>query len=140
MTWYAFQGWEWTSGPNKGKLKVYNLTGIDNLDLEATGAHGYPTEAIALAKPNAFPGTDQEALLALYSAQAAVPIGSGVIGAQAPTPSATTALNDVFHGLNLQTLLVRLGEILIGLVLIGVGLAKITDAVPVATAVAAKLA
>jgi hypothetical protein len=43
---------------------------------------------------------------------------------------------DVFKGLNLGTWVMRIGEILIGLVLIGVGLAKITNAVPIATKIA----
>jgi hypothetical protein len=34
--------------------------------------------------------------------------------------------NDLFHGLNLQSWLIRIGEILLGLVLIGVSLAKLT--------------
>lgn len=35
---------------------------------------------------------------------------------------------DLFHGLNLPGILLRIGEVLLGIVLIGVGLAKITGA------------
>lgn len=35
---------------------------------------------------------------------------------------------DLFHGLNLQNLIMRLGEIVLGVVLVGVGVAKLTGA------------
>ena len=40
---------------------------------------------------------------------------------------------DIFNGLNLGNILVRVGELLIGLVLIGVGVAKITGAENIAS-------
>jgi hypothetical protein len=38
------------------------------------------------------------------------------------------ASQDIFHGLNLANLLIRLGEIVLGIVLVGVGVAKVTGA------------
>lgn len=40
---------------------------------------------------------------------------------------AKTAASDIFHGLNLNTWLIRIGEIILGVVLIGVGVAKLTS-------------
>lgn len=134
MTWYTFKDWIWTSGPQKGKLKIYNVTGIDNIELEATGAHGYPTEKDSLQKPNAFPSVAQEALLAMFSAQAAYPIGGGVGGAQTPTPSATAGakdaikklgtgtIDDLINWLTQGSLWTRVGEFAIGGILLYVGL------------------
>lgn len=51
----------------------------------------------------------------------------GIAGPAAGTGVAKAAQNiDTFHGLNLGNLLVRLGEIILGVVLVGVGVAKVT--------------
>jgi hypothetical protein len=49
---------------------------------------------------------------------------------------AAAASKDILGGFDLGSWFLRIGEILIGLVLIGVGLAKITNAVPIATKIA----
>lgn len=41
---------------------------------------------------------------------------------------------DLFHGLNLQNLILRVGEIILGIVLVGVGIAKLTGAANVVSA------
>lgn len=66
---------------------------------------------------------------------------AGNPGWKAPSTSGTDALNNAgdaaatvannvaqapFHGLNLETWFLRIGEVLLGIVLIGVGLAKLT--------------
>jgi len=47
-------------------------------------------------------------------------------GAQNRNVSQSGSAADLFHGLNLQSWMVRIGEILLGVVLIGVGVAKLT--------------
>lgn len=55
------------------------------------------------------------------------PLQTTQMGASAAAKAVTNAVtNDLFHGLNLQSWLIRIGEILLGLVLIGVSLAKLT--------------
>ena len=41
---------------------------------------------------------------------------------------ASTAVSDIFHGINFGNWALRLGEIILGVVLIGVGVAKLTGA------------
>jgi hypothetical protein len=43
-------------------------------------------------------------------------------------PAAAAVAQDAYHGLNLGTWILRIGEILLGIVLIGVGVAKLTGA------------
>jgi hypothetical protein len=43
-------------------------------------------------------------------------------------PAAAAATQDAFHGLNLSTWILRIGEIVLGVVLIGIGVAKLTGA------------
>lgn len=61
------------------------------------------------------------------------PVGATDIGAQlgnagtsAGQAAVKVATQDTFKGLNLQTWFIRIGEILLGVILIGVGLAKLT--------------
>lgn len=52
---------------------------------------------------------------------------TGTIVGQVPAAAAKGAEN-VFHGLNLTSWFLRIGEILLGIVLVGVGVARITGA------------
>jgi len=52
---------------------------------------------------------------------------TGTILGQTPVAAAKGAEN-VFHGLNLSSWFLRIGEILLGIVLVGVGVARITGA------------
>ena len=81
-------------------------------------------------------------------AQAAAAAEKMFPGAATPTSSTGTATKqqigsevagnpNLFHGLNLSTWFIRIGQILVGLVLLAAGLARITHAVPAATRVAA---
>jgi hypothetical protein len=57
-----------------------------------------------------------------------------------PGHAAGQTANNLFHGLDLESILLRVGEVLLGIVLIGVGIAKITGATNlVASAVKAKV-
>jgi hypothetical protein len=51
---------------------------------------------------------------------------SGFAHGSAEKNIANQAVSDVFHGLNFQNWILRLGEIMLGVVLIGVGVAKLT--------------
>jgi hypothetical protein len=70
MTWYAFTG----------DGHVYDLEGIANSSLVATGAHGYATEAEAIAHRNATPSALQASLLAGFVTDASSPVGGGLAG------------------------------------------------------------
>lgn len=67
-------------------------------------------------------------------AQAATEAKKEVPGGQTPTGSQTKGLQqapggvaqEVFHGLNVSNVILRIGEVILGVVLIGVGIAKIT--------------
>lgn len=56
--------------------------------------------------------------------------GGGPNGPNTTNPQANKSaqLPDIFHGLNLGEILLRLGEVVLGVVLIGVGVAHITGA------------
>lgn len=53
---------------------------------------------------------------------------TGTILGQVPQAAAKGAENVTFHGLNLASWFLRIGEILLGIVLVGVGVARITGA------------
>ena len=53
---------------------------------------------------------------------------TGTILGQVPQAAAKGAENVGFHGLNLGSWFLRIGEILLGIVLVGVGVARITGA------------
>jgi len=61
---------------------------------------------------------------------AGVPVPSSPSGTGGETVPGTPAdaASELWHGLNLQSWIVRVGEILLGVVLIGVGIAKLTGA------------
>lgn len=71
MTWFAFQ--------NDGH--VYDLNGLAEKELVATGAKGYSTEAEALAHRNAPANpTTQLPLLTAFVTAASFPFGGGIQG------------------------------------------------------------
>lgn len=53
---------------------------------------------------------------------------SGFIHGSAEANIANIAIRDIFHGLDLETLVIRVAEIILGIALIGVGVAKLTGA------------
>lgn len=128
MAWYTFPGWG-----------TYELNGLAAFEINATGAHGYPTEAQAQAHPNASVSGAQAIILSGFKAASTSPVGAGSTGVL-QTPSSTGglggALHDFLGGVSVPSLFLRVGEVLLGLVLLAVGVAKLTNAIPVATRVA----
>jgi hypothetical protein len=59
-----------------------------------------------------------------------IAVGATIIGKAGPAAGVgvAKASQDIFKGLNLANLIMRLGEIVLGIVLVGVGVAKITGA------------
>jgi hypothetical protein len=131
VTWFAFQN----------DSSVYELNGLAEKQLVATLAHGYATETLALAHRNKPASPDQAILLAGFKATKSANQGglAGVIAIDIVNSKGqnTGSINvgnnpvtnvgaDIFKGLNLGSWFLRVGEILLGLVLIGVGIARIT--------------
>jgi hypothetical protein len=139
--WFAFK--------NDGH--VYELNGIAEKELAATFAHGYPTEAKALANPNDPANAAQVTLLASFLASRSAGQGgtSGVltidnvnahgqsIGHQGPGNNPVTnavkkitdplqAIGDFFSKLGQANLWIRVGEVILGVILLAVGAARIT--------------
>lgn len=131
LTWFCFPG-GWG---------CYDLNGIDEKQLAATGAHGYATEQQAQQHLNASPDVLQQGILQLLKAKSVLPFGAGVTG-DLQTPSSTGgvggALSNFFGGSNSGWLL-RTVEIILGVALIAVGVARITRAVPPVTAIARQI-
>lgn len=63
-----------------------------------------------------------------YTTQAQAQSQADSLNAGSQNVVTQAASQDVFHGLNLSTWILRIGEILLGVVLIGVGVAKLTGA------------
>lgn len=146
MTWFAFQGL------NSGK--AIDLAGIQEKDAVAIGFHGYSTEAQAEANPNAInPITQIEAdlLIADYNAalqqqsqpggkNASNPIGAAATGIlnQTGIGSALNNIDDFFAKLKDGNLWLRVGEVVLGIVLIAASIGKLTGANNVVTSTVKK--
>lgn len=121
----------WYNFPGYGD---YNLTGVAAAEINATGAHGYPTQALADAHPNASPNAIQAGLLDSFNAASLSPVGAGGISGVLQTPHSTGGVtgaasniaSDIVGSVNAQNLILRIGEVALGIVLIAVGLAKLT--------------
>lgn len=106
---------------NGGKSVVWHVTnGIQATVLEGLGWRAFATkaEADAFARLNPLQKTGADASAAVQSAAGA----TGISGFLSRLTQASTWI--------------RVGEVLLGLILIAVGLARLTSAVPVATRVA----
>ena len=126
MTWFDFPGWG-----------LYELNGVAEKELASTFAHGYATQAEAQAHPNDPPDAEQAALLQGFNAASLSPAGAGVSGVlQTPhstggiTGASANLAGDVFKSLNLSNWLVRIGEIIVGIVLVGIGVNAMFRAKP----------
>jgi hypothetical protein len=145
MTWFYF----------KGNSDVYDLNGVAEKALVATGAHGYATKELAVANPNLAPDSAQEIQLASYRNDAGSLVGGGVsgvieidsynpltkkftklgtrAGAIASAATGTSGsnildgLNKFFGNLTQKETWIRVGEVALGLVLISVGLVKMAE-------------
>lgn len=87
------------------------------------GLHAYGTQAemLAAVKANGWP-----AAVPMSGSAPAVPSA-----AQAPAVAqhaAGSITNDIIGNVNAQSVILRVGEVILGIVLIGIGLAKITGA------------
>jgi len=121
MTWFAFPG-GWGD---------YNLNGLAEKELVATGAHGYATKAEADAHVNASPTGAQAALLETFKASSVSPVGAGSTGIL-QTPSSSGGLGGLLGGglkwPGAHTFLGRALKIVIGGVLLVAGLLKLSGA------------
>jgi hypothetical protein len=70
MTWFAFQG----------DGHVYNLRGLDEKQLAATGAQGYADEQTAIQNPNATANGAQAGMLAQFIVESKIPFIGGLGG------------------------------------------------------------
>lgn len=155
MTWFAFKGY------NAGK--AVDIAGSQEKEAAALGFHGYATEAAAEAAPNSVNFLNKWAVNELvldYKAavaeqaqpggkNASNPAAAGVAGAQAAAKAAAESaagaipgvaqIGDFFQRITQANTWLRIGEGLLGIILIAVGLAHMTRAVPIATAIARKV-
>jgi len=152
VTWYAFQG---LNGGN-----AIDLAGIQEKDATAQGFHGYATESQAEANPNSvnvITRISADLLISDYKvalagqgqpggknasnpvAFAAAADAAGVNNAAkyaANTIPGVAQIGDFFSALGQANTWIRVGEAVLGLILLAVGISKLTNAVPIATKVA----
>ncbi len=148
MTWFAFKGL------NGGK--AVDLAGTQEKQAVVEGFHGYATEAQAEAAPNSVNLVTRvlaDGWIADYNAavkEQAQPGGKndittpgGVAGAvvdSSPLGSWQQSLTNFLGALTNGNTWIRLAEGVLGVVLIAIGLARITHAVPIATKIAGAVA
>ncbi len=123
--WFAFPG-GWGD---------YELNGPAEKELAATFAHGYATQALADAHPNAAPNVAQQGLLQLFKDQSVSPAGAGVVGVlQTPnsTGGVTGAASNIAGGAlglpklsNTRDLVIRTVKVVIGIALIVIGISSL---------------
>lgn len=130
MTWFDFPGWG-----------LYELNGVAETELVALFAHGYATQAEATAHPNASPNAAQAALLQTFNAQSLSPVGGGV-GGVLQTPHSTGGItgaasniagnvgSGLLGGLFQKNIWMRVGEVVVGLILLGIGLNAMLKGLP----------
>jgi len=118
--------------------EVFQETGVaaiaENVNIKIGSASGwlfgdktygpYPTQAQAQAQKNAHPPTG---------------IASKIHSALSGATTAATGVGDFLGRLTQASTWIRVGEVLLGLALIIVGLAKLTTAVPAATKIASAI-
>lgn len=123
MTWFAFQG----------SRADMNLSGVLEKQAIALGFHGYATQAQADANKNSvnvIQGPELDALEDSYSLGGG---SGGITGADSPIivpnqSAASTAGRDILGNVAVGNWFLRIGEIVFGVVLVGVGVAKLTGA------------
>jgi hypothetical protein len=122
VTWFCFPG-GWG---------CYNLNGIAEKELAATGAHGYATEAQAQAKLNASPTAAQQVLLQGFKISSSSPVGAGATGIQQTSSSSSSPFGTLAGFLGLSgkisgtNLVIRAVKVIIGGLLLVVGLVHLT--------------
>jgi hypothetical protein len=123
-SWFAFQG--------LNNNKAVSLTGFPETIATADGFHGYATQAEAESKPNSLnPLTKIEAQALLNQGISAglPPIPSGLPSIPNPAAGFSTisdAVSSLVTNLEKGNFWLRIGEGLLGIILIAVSLAKMT--------------
>lgn len=116
----------WIHISDPGKSGVAGpFSGNGQFQLMSAGIHVYATQANAQKAP-AQVLTQTQANVVAQVALEGPGIGQGFFGLGGDVGKAASAAADPFHGLNLGNILLRSGEIILGVVLIGVGIAKLT--------------
>lgn len=143
MTWFAFKGY------NDGK--AIDIAGVQEKEAVSLGFHGYATEPQAEANPNSVSFLVSwfvNGIIADYHtavAQQSQPGGKNadiynpVTALSAAAEQAKSSLLGLFFGGSPSNWLLRAAEAVLGLILIAVGTARLTSAVPIATAIARKV-
>jgi len=133
--WYTFKG--------IGRAYLVRRGSDASFSADTSGVHGYNTIEQAYTNPNGINPASQ-GTISQWNEQASLPAGGGVLGVietvniTAPNtpggqPSVSTQQNPTTAALgkltgNWEHILLRVGEILLGLILVGVGLARLTHA------------
>jgi hypothetical protein len=123
----------WFSFP--GGWGDYELNGPAEKELAATFAHGYATQKLADAHPNAAPNVAQQALLQLFKDQSVSPAGAGVVGVL-QTPNSTGGVSGAASNVassvlglpklsNTRDLVIRTVKVVVGIALIVVGISSL---------------
>jgi hypothetical protein len=138
-TWYAFRGY------NNGQ--AISASAFDSAELNALGFHGYPTQASAAAKPNSVNllqapivnAAIDDANNARDVASSPGNAGKAAAAAAGVPLTGLAAVGDFFQRLTQGSTWLRIAEGLLGIILLAVGIARMTHAVPIATAIARKV-
>lgn len=124
MFWVAWKGY------NGGK--AVSLGSAEQVEAEAYGMHGYPTEAQAEAKPNSVNTVEKAQVNAWIIAANDItgnPVkDAGHAASAAAGATGINAIGDFFSALGNSGTWVRVAKVAIGGVLVIVGLAKLTGA------------
>jgi hypothetical protein len=134
----------WFYDSNSGEAE--NISGIADVSLPlyegllhtGTGWHEYSTQAEmdAAVKANGWPAPNQGFANPVTDAENQA---GATAKASASTLTGLPAIGDFFQRLSQASTWERVGEVVLGVILIAVGLAKMTHVVPVATAIASKV-
>jgi len=135
MFWVAFKGY------NNGK--AISLGSVEQLEAEAYGMHGYPTETKAEANPNSVNALEKAQVNAWIVAANDItgnPV-KDVKHAASAAEGAVPGIADIggfFRDLGSANTWIRLGKVILGAVLITVGVVKLTGADKTIGGIAAK--
>lgn len=121
MTWFSFQG----------NRRDMNLSGVLEKQAAALGFHGYATQSQADANKNSVNLIQAPELDAIENSYSIGGGSGGITGADSPVPvpnqSAPGTLGrDILGNVAVGNWFLRIGEILFGIVLAGVGIARLT--------------
>ena len=132
MFWVAWKGY------NGGK--AVSLGAVEQLEAEAYGMHGYPTAAQAEAKPNSVNAVEKPQVNAWIVAANDItgnPVADAGHAASAAANAATGGnLATLESALTSKNTYIRIAKVVTGIVMIIVGLLKLTGTDKAATAAA----